>query len=123
MADRYRIRYRRPRRGNAAEIAGLIDNAEVGDAQFNQLGGCHHPAQAAADDRDFGIFGQGLTMKVRIGVGVVIEVPENAGKVAVLVGAIRAQPFFSLSAILCFDLVDGKLRRFVTGIAHSVFPS
>ena len=67
----------------AAEVAALLDDPEVGDAELGQVGGGEHPAEATADDDDLGV-GDDRVAHDRRRVRVVVELLVLAGEVVVL---------------------------------------
>ena len=72
----------------AAEVAALLDDADVVDAGLAQPGAGEQPAEAAADDDHVDLVGQRLAVD-RLDVGVLDEVGEVAGDLDVLVVAVR----------------------------------
>ena len=89
----------------AAEVAGLVDDADVVDAGFLQTGAGDEAGEAAADERDGDVIAQGCTLDDR-DVGVDEVVPELVLQLDVLVVAVGSQPLGSLLGVLLLERVD-----------------
>ncbi len=84
----------------AAEVATLLDEADVGDAAFAEAGAGEQAAEAAADDDDIGVVGERLAFDLPVEIRVVDEVGELAGDFGVLLVAVLADTLVPLAAIL-----------------------
>ena len=83
----------------AAEVAALLDHADVVDARLAQPGAGEQAAEAAADDQHLDLVGQRLAFD-RVDVGVVDVALELADHLDVLLVADVTQPLVALFAIL-----------------------
>ncbi len=95
----------------AAEVAALLDQPEVGDAELGQADRGEHPAEAAADDEDLGLLNHRLAFDP-LGVGIAIELLVRSRELLVLAVAVRSQALVTLEAITlpqARDLVGGQL--------------
>ena len=106
----------------AAEIAALLDDADIPDAGFRQPRGGGKPCKAAADEGEGDVVGFGIARGDRR-IGIVEIMGELSLDLDVLVVAVGAQPLVALLHVLLAQLllVDGLaalLLRFV-GDRHS----
>ena len=90
----------------AAEVAALLDDADVRDAGLDQPRAGHQPRESAADKGEGHMVGLGLPRGERR-VGVVQVVREAAFQPQVLAVAVGPQPLVALGAVL------GRKRLFV----------
>ena len=110
----------------AAEIAALLDDADILDAGFRQPRGGGEPGKAAADEGEGDVVGLGIARRDRR-VGIVEIMGELSLDLDILVVAVGAQPLVALLHVFLAQplLVDGlaaQLLRFV-GDRHSKVPS
>ena len=109
----------------AAEIAALLDNADVGDPCFDQPRAGHEAGDAAADEGKRDVIEQRLAVD-RFGVGIALVVRELAFEPQILRIAIRAQPLVALREVfreqrLLVDLaVHGRLIGHLESILHRI---
>ena len=94
----------------AAEVAALLDDADVLDAGLAQPRAGQQAAEAAADDDDVDLVGQRLARERRLDVGVVDEVGEVAVDLDVLLVAVGAQALVALGAVLVAQRVGIELQ-------------
>ena len=83
----------------AAEVAALLDDADVADPGVLQTGAGEQTAEAAADDDDVDLVEQRVALE-RLDVRVVEVVGELPGDLDVLLVAVGAQPLVALGAVL-----------------------
>src|ERR1700722_8931864 len=83
----------------AAKITGLLDNAEVVDADLLQPNCRQHPAKAAADNNHFEVFVLRIAREAWFNVRIRIEVLELTGNFPVLPVAIGTQPLGAFGSI------------------------
>ena len=89
----------------AAEVAALLDHADVFDAGLAQARAGEQPAEAAADDDDIDLVGQRLALEARLDVRVLDEVRELAVDLDVLLVAVGAEALVALAAVLLAQLL------------------
>ena len=93
----------------AAEVAALLDDADVVDARLLEPGAGDEAGEAAADEGDGDVVGLGLALDPgRVGVGEVVG--QVVGQLQVLVVAIGPQPLVPLLGVLGLEglFVDGR---------------
>ncbi len=92
----------------APEVAALLDDPHVGDADLFQTRSRDEPREAAADDRDRHVIGLGLARSDR-GVGILEIAVEFALDLDVLIVGVGAKALGALLGVLVLEgfLVDG----------------
>ena len=106
----------------AAEVAALLDDADVVDAGLLQPRAGHEPGEAAADDRDRDVVGLGIRA-ARPGVyGIFQVVIETAFDLDVLLVAVGAEALGALLGVLLFEgfFVDGAHGCLHSGMAGTL---
>ena len=94
---------------SAAEVAALLDDAQIAHAGFAQPRPSQQAAEAAADHDHVHLVGPRFALEARRHVGVVHEVGEAAGHFGVLVVAVVAQ------ALVSFRTVSGAQGIWIEG--------
>ena len=97
----------------AAEIAALLDDADILDAGFGQPRGGGKPGKAAADEGEGDVVGLGIARRDRR-IGIVEIMGELTLDLDILVVAVGAQPLVALLRVFPaqFFLVDGLVALF-----------
>ena len=88
-----------------AEVAGLVDDADVVDPGFLDPRARHQAREPAADERERDVVAQRLALDDRH-VRVVEVVTELVGQLDVLVVAVGSQPLVALGGVLLLEGVD-----------------
>ena len=86
--------------------------AEIHDAGLPQACSGQETAEAATDQHDVDLVGQGLPRVARLDIRVVDEVGEISADLEVLVVAVRAKPFLPLLAVLFAERVRIEIEFF-----------
>src|ERR1022692_864341 len=97
-----------------AEVAALLDDAEVLDAGLFQTRGCEQTAEAAADDQNFDIVVQRFSGEARVHIRIVDITFEVAFHFDVLLIAVLANAFVPLLAVLVAKSIGVEIELLAT---------
>ena len=102
----------------AAKIGGRIDDADIVYTCLPQPRAGQQATETAPDDQNLHLVSQRLSLKPRIGIGVIQKMCKALLDCNVLLIALHTQPFIAFTTVLVAQRIGIKLYCILVGCCH-----